>query len=297
MFFTLLVISLLFLFLITYTFYSNVQDRKAIQERIETMNNFVFSLEKDLPRQLYTSGFRVLFLLERRITETGEYITDLEDVFSEVFYNATIYGETNDEIQQMMNGVTYSGILESTNQKADKINLKVNLTDPLLVISQDNPWSVKLNLTADLLIEDKSNLALWNLTSYSIVTYISIENFEDPLYIVETSGYVSNKFNKTIYNVPVSIDDLPSHSQNSYYINSTLAPSFLDRLQGIKTANENGIESLVYLPELSAQGVSVKDKSCVDYIYFSSQNPPSQNIGGMPDWFKIDDEHLGLYGI
>ena len=68
-------------------------------------------------------------------------------------------------------------------------------------------------------------------------------------------------------------------------------------LKGNKEPNENGIESLVYLPDLSTQGIAVKDKSVVDYIYFSNNYPASQTIAGMPAWFKIDNNHLSTYGV
>ena len=42
-FFTLLVIVMLSLFLISYIFYSVVKSREALNKRIETMNNFVFA--------------------------------------------------------------------------------------------------------------------------------------------------------------------------------------------------------------------------------------------------------------
>ncbi len=72
-------------------------------------------------------------------------------------------------------------------------------------------------------------------------------------------------------------------------------------MQGIKSPvtipNPAGIESLIYLPKLSGAGLEIKDKSCVDYIYFSINNPASHNIQGMTSlsWFKLDDAHLAIY--
>lgn len=292
MFFTILAIAILSLFVVSYTFSSVIKDRKSINKRITTMNNFVFSVEQDLPRQLYISGYRTIFLFEKSIADTGIYITNLNEKFQEAFFNGTINGE----VQEVMQGATFSDIQTSLNEKANKINADVSLTNPSFAVEQEDPWHIKVTLTANLLIKDKTNLVSWNKTSV-IVTYISIENFEDPLYVVNTGGLVTNKINRTVYEVPIAIANLPSHAENSFYINSTSAPSFLDRLQGNLEANENGIESLVYFPRLSAQGITIKDKSCVDYIYFSSSNPSAQNIAGMPDWFKLDNEHLGLYGV
>ncbi len=155
-------------------------------------------------------------------------------------------------------------------------------------------------METDLLIKDKGDLALWNRTAV-MHTYIPIENFEDPLYIVETRGLVTNQINKTPYSVFVqggNYSNLFSHVQNSYYINSTLAPSFLDRLKGdIDNENPNGIESLVYLPKLSLQGIPGKRKSCVDYIYFSTNNPSYSAFPAVYSDFRIDNEHKSVYGL
>ena len=93
------------------------------------------------------------------------------------------------------------------------------------------------------------------------------------------------------------VSNLQKHVDNSLYINSSLAPSFLDRLQGKLSANANGIESLVNLQKLSNQGLSISSKSVVDYIYFSSNNPSSYNINGMYNWFRLDNDHLDIYKV
>lgn len=295
MVFTILVIAIIVLFLASYTIYSITQNRESVRKRISTLNNFVFSTEKDLSRQLYISGFRIIFLFEERIVETGSYITDLDSRFQEAFLNGTLYQQS----EELMLGATFSDIESSIKERAAKINADVTLSSPSLFVTQEDPWNVKIILTTDLLITDSTNLALWNKT-INAVTYISVENFEDPLYILNTQGLVTNKINKTPYEIftyESDVSNLSSHTENSYYIASAEAPSFFDRLQGITTANENGIESLVYLPQLSAQGLIVKDKSVVDYIYFSTNNPLSYYISGMPTWFKLDNEHLDVYNV
>ncbi len=295
MFFTIIAIALISLFLISYTSYEIVKDRSAISKRIKTMDNFVFSVEQDLPRMMYISGYRIIFLFEKRLTETGNYITDFNSTFEEAFLNGSMYNEQ----QELMAGATFSDIEDSLRDKASKTNAEAILSYRELQVTQDDPWRVKLTLVADLSIKDNSNLSSWNKTA-NIVAYIPIENFEDPLYIVNTRGKVTNKINKTIYEPFVegnNVSNLLLHLESSYYLASDSAPDFLSRLEGRTLPDENGIESFVNLPELSFQGISVKDKSCVDYIYFSSDNPESYNIQGMPSWFKIDGAHLDKYGV
>jgi len=293
MFFTLMVIAILSLFLITYTSYYVIKDRSPIKKRVETLNNFVFSIENDLPRQLYISGFRIIFILEKKIIDNGEYIDDLNASFQELFFEGSIDVST----EVLMRGANFTGIQEFIGEKANKINAKTELSNPVFFVTQDDPWHVKLSLTFDLFVADNTNLSFWNKTS-TVVSYIPIENFEDPVYTIGSGGVLTNKISKTIYEPFVSGDDvsnLTSHvnPDNSYYIASARAPSFLDRLQGINAPNENGIESLVYVPELS----SPHTKSVVDFIYFSDNNPAINMISGMPGWFRLDNESLGIYGV
>lgn len=295
MIFTVLAIVILSVFLLTYTVYSIGENRKSIVKRVETMNNYVFSLEKDFPRQLYISGFRIIFIFEKKIVNTGNPISDIDSSFQELFFNGTLSGQE----QELMNGVTYNGIIENLNRKAESVNLAINLTNPEISISQVDPWNILVTLKVDMTIKDYGNLAMWNKTEI-IMSKIPIENFEDPMYILNTGGLVTNKINRTIFKPFTSgtnVANLTLHNQYSYYINSSDAPSFLDRLQGNFNPNPNGIESLVNLLGLSAQDIDVEDKSCVDHVYFSSNNPVSHNIQGMAAWFKLDDEHLTLYQV
>ena len=300
-FFTTLVIIILSLFILTFTFYSQVKERQSIQKRVETLNNFVFAVEENIPRQLRTTGFRIIFLLEKRIVETGSYITSLDSVFQETFFNGTVYGETNPEIQALMLGATFPEIEATLKQKAEKINANLDFINPSISISQSDPWHIEVTLSSNLIIRDKSNLALWNRTS-DIKAYIPIQDFEDPLYVINTNGLVTNKLIKTPYTTFVSgfnIANLSSHLENSYYTASTSAPSFLKKLQGDTSADPNGIESLVNLAKLSTQGIEARDKSIVDYIYFSASNPPHCNVlpAGMPAWFKLDTPHTTTYQV
>ena len=295
MIFTLLAIAIISLFLASYGVYSISNDRKSINKRIETMNNFVFSIEENLPRQLFITSFRIIFLFEKRIVETGSYITNLNATFKETFYNGTIYQES----QELMEGVTFPGIVESINEKAKEINVNVSFTNSNITVTQVDPWNVKVILEAQMLVKDISDLAQWNKT-IKISAYIPITTFEDPLYLINTNGMVINKINRTIYESFVTgsdVSNLTGHYENSYYINSTLAPSFLDRLEGKDSANENGIESLVYLPKLQTQGIEKPPKSVVDYIYFSTNNPTSFQIEEMPLSFRIDSNHLDVYQV
>jgi len=293
MFFTIIVIVLVSILILSYTLYSEVRGRETVQKRIETMSTFMFSMEKDLSRQLYISGFRSIFIMERKIMETGKFISNVSNSSIELFLEGTLDGEP----QNVMDGATFSDISDSLRLNSEKMNINTTLTFDSFEITQENPWNVKFILKAQMEVKDKNNIALWNKIEI-VAADVSVSNFEDPLYAVSTSGLISNNITKSPYNVFVSgsdVTNLSSHALNSYYISSSDAPSFIDRLEGRTSANVNGIESLVNLQEISSQGLPVQDKSVLDHIYFSSQNPSSSYILGMPSWFKLDSAHLNVY--
>ncbi len=286
-FFTLLAIAILSLFLISYTFYSATQGRKAIQKRVETLNNFVFSVEQDLERQVYVAGFRAIFLFETKII-SGDYVpAPLDKRFNETFFDGIVYGEAVPS--DILKDATFSAMLNSLNEKTKKVNVDINMTAPVFTATQDDPWSVKFVLTANLTIKDKNGLASWSKRA-DIVAYVPIKYFTDPVYLVNANG-ISNK----IVQAPVPITNLYEHAQKQYYINTTLSPSFLDRLQGdLNAQSPYGIESIVDRTNPNIPGK--EGVSCVDYIYFSDSPDSGCAVNSAYSWLKIDTEHLSIYG-
>lgn len=296
MFFTITVLVILSLFLVSYTVYSLIEEQKVIQKRVSAMNSFLFSIEQDLERQVYISGFRSILVAEQWITENGQYLADLNTSLQENFFDGKMYGQDN----SLLLGTTYGDIEDAINLKANQLNINVTLAHPTISITQDDPWNVKITFTVNLEMQDQADLATWNRTE-TIVSKIPVSNFEDPLYVISTAGKVTNTFNKTVTSTFVSGSDVTAlldHATNSRYIASTSAPSFINRIQGqVTTSNPQGIESIVNLQELAAQGITLQDKSSVDYIYFSNSNPTSYHVLGMPSWFKVDNSHILVYQV
>ncbi len=293
-FFTVMVIFIITLFFMSYTLYDLVRDRSSVNKRIETLNNFVFSVEQDIPRYLYIAGFRSVFLVHEEIVASGDYIGSVEDSFGELFYNGSLGGANKD----LMSGATFDYMVDSFGQFAGKVNANISFGVPSVLIDQQDPWNIRISLNLSMRVSDKGGLVSWD-KNMTIDSFVPIEGFEDPMYLIET-GLVTNTIVRSPYDVfivGVDVGNLLSHVENSYYVASSSAPSFLDRLEGRNVASENGIESFVYLPGFMAQGVSTSDKSCVDYVYFSSNNPVHYSVAGMPSWFGIDEEHVDDYGL
>ncbi|MBS3087702.1 hypothetical protein J4226_03845 [Candidatus Pacearchaeota archaeon] len=295
-FFTLITITILTLFATTYSTYTLFQDREPINSRIQTLNNFVASVEQDLPRQTYISGYRSILLFNKYIVETGTYISDPQASLSELFFNATLNGVPQD----LMTDATFSNLESFLQDNAEKINANLTLQNPTITISQDDPWNLKITLVTTLTIQDKGGLATWNKTSITS-SYIPIKNFDDPIYSVNTAGKVLLKINQTPYtNFVVGGDysNLTDHFRNSFYKTSTSGPSFLMRLEGNLSSDPNGIESLVNPQTLANAGISAKYKSVVDYIYFSTDNPTKYSVPAVSNLILDDeDNHLTTYNV
>lgn len=293
-FFTIITLVILSLFVLTYTIALRVSDSDGAQKRVATMSSFLEATHEDLERQLYTSLFRMLFIVEKRIAETGSYIPSVSAASQELFFNGSLAGSQ----QELMNGVTLTDITTTLTERAAKLNIALTLSDAQLEVSQDDPWTVKITLSTHLVLNDTGNAAHW-AQDKAIVAYVPVTSFEDPLYALNTQGKFINKIAQTPVTSFVqgtNVANLSLHVSESYYTASTQAPSFLNRLEGSTAASPHGIESLVNLPELSKQGITVTDKSVVDYIYFSGSNPQSYRITGMPSWFRLDQAHLATYG-
>lgn len=295
LFFTIVTIVTLSLFLVTYGIYNEFKARSSEQKRVETLDNFLKAIEADLERQIYIMGFRAIFIIENKITEQGSYSSNVPNKISEIILNGTLDGIE----QSLMIEATLPEIVAATNEKALKVNAELNLSQPLISTFQRDPWHIIVQMNTTLVLRDRNGKARWTLNK-SIEAKINIENFEDPLFLVGTNGIITNKITKTVYTPftqGMNVENVLAHTTGSFYTETVLAPSFLNRLEGNLTPSSYGIESLVNLQELSGAGMTIQDKSAVDHIYFSVQNPSSHRIQGMPSWFKIDNAHLVTYGV
>lgn len=290
-FFTLITIIILTIFIITVSI-SQFQRDDSIVTRVSTMESFLSSLDKDLERRTYIFGIRAILSMDSYILNKLTYINNFDSVVNELFFNASI----NNNFMNISDGTTYNDTLNEVNFFAKKFNVMVKFDHINITIYQDSPWFIVVNWTVNMTLEDIGKLARWERI-HSYIVYVSVENFEDPLYIVGTNGSYTNIIKKTPYEgnyvTGSDVTNFSRHVNNSYYANfSNAAPSFLDRIQGnIASNSPYGIESFVNLLALSQQGVSTKDKTTTDHIYFSSSDPSKRTVSGMPPWFKIDDQN------
>ena len=298
MFYTLSAISLTIVIIVTYAFYTNYvlsQKMETTRIRIETVNFFIKDVEKDLDKGAFIAGFRTLLSFNEQITGNGTYLDNINSRFKEAFLNGTI----NNVPVSLMSGSTFTDWADKIEAEADKIDINFDIQVNDIKLFQDNPWFVNVGLNLTLNIWDKKNTSQWKQQRY-IVTKISIIGFEDPLYVVNSNGRVTNqiiKSNITAFVTNKNVDKLLEHMNSSYYIAHNDSPDYLMRLKGNLSNSSAGIESLVNLEEFQDQGIALKDRSIVDFIYFGNQVTANLRVNNTPSWFKIDTGHNDTYQI
>jgi hypothetical protein len=297
-FYTIAAIALTAVIITTYgaqTRSSYSKSMEAIEARIETMNFFVIDMENDLNNGAYIAAFRTLLSLNQFITTNGTYVTNLEGSFKESFLNGTVNGRQ----MSLMQDSTFTNWAERISAEAQKIGISFNFSINSVSINQTDPWTVEVGIDLNLSMRDNRNTSSWEREKY-LATKIGITGFEDPFYVVNSYGRVTNaiiKSNITDFAPGGIMNNLIEHMNYSYYIAHEDAPSFLMRLEGNFGNSTNGIESLVNLEEFQQQGIAIKDRSIVDFIYFGTKSTANFRINSTPEWFKIDQEHLDSYGV
>lgn len=291
-------IALTIVVVLTYSAYTSFKLNERmdpIQTRIDTVNFFIKDIEKDLGKGIFISGFRTLLSFNQYITTNGTYLDDVNVRFKEAFLNGTIKNISF----SLMQDSTFTDWANRISAQADKVDVLFNYTVNDIRLNQSDPWSVDIGVNITLDVRDKRNTSYWIRERY-LITKISIIDFEDPFYIVNSGGRVTNtirKSNITNFVVNHDVTNLLIHTNNSYYIVHNDSSSFLMRLEG-KTGNSSaGIESLVNLDKFIAQGLPIKDKSIVDSIYFGNKSTINYRINNTPEWFKIDQDHLETYQV
>src|SRR6056297_599022 len=181
--FTMISLFIMGLIAVGYAMENMVDEEDNIRARVETANSFVFSMKEDLKRQLYTAGYRAIFIAEDNISRTGNYINDFESFFLGAIINGT--GTENSSV--IMQGAKLSDIKQNLQDSAQKMNMNVNLSDISLSVKQKTPWKLEIVMNFSYYIEDRSDLASWE-GNESVSSEIDVTNFEDPLFFIETGG-------------------------------------------------------------------------------------------------------------
>ncbi|MCA9478135.1 MAG: hypothetical protein KC535_03245 [Nanoarchaeota archaeon] len=292
-------VAVLLVVFLTYNSYSYAKTQELHEERILTMNNFVMDFNEDIHRATFISSFRALVGLEDHIASSGEFLNDTELAFQEVFYNGTIDGKK----VLIMTGSSFSDYIDKVNALANNVGIISNIEISYINLSQDDPWTISVNVHAIVNVSDYRETASWSYED-DFTTNLPIYNLRDPLYSFFTSNKVPNTIRPYLSFPLVNGSDASSLQaliDGSYYIASNQSPSFLQRFENSTLPNQNGIESIVDINVISDQDLAVyPDRVKVDFIYFNDL--PSDKICTVENisvnsYFVIPSNRTDLYEI
>ncbi|MFH1682198.1 MAG: hypothetical protein ABIA37_00220 [Candidatus Woesearchaeota archaeon] len=298
-FFTFVALTFLTLLIVSASVLNTYEMREksfAIETKVNSMDNFIVDVEEDIQRAAYISGFRSFVSMYEYTLTKGEYIDDVDSAFDELFLEGTLNGN----VSTLLINNTFTNWTTEIQEQAAEIGINITFVINDITVSQDDPWKIRIDLDLTLQIQDFQGVASWSKPE-QLTSYVEIEGFGDPIYIIETNGLVENKIRPSPFTTFVSgtdVTNLLNHTYEGYYINDGDAPNYLQRLEGnVKTGSAQGIESLVDLAEFSSKGVPTQDKSIVDHLYFEDKKNEGNHILGTPAWFKIDNNHKHLYQV
>jgi len=303
--FTYLIVTTVIVVVLLSVFFTSsryrLQDQESLQQvRIRAMNDFIKNLNTDMHRATYISTFRALLALEDHVATTGDYLTDVNESFREMFFYGNLENETSSAI--MLNS-TFSDYLAKVQLMARSTGIILNINVTQIRLMQSNPWNIDVYVLMNITAVDTKNTSSWNINR-EYVTTVPIANLRDPLYSKNTH----NKIPNTIRQLPTTIfvngsntSALQDHISGSYYVASNYSPNFIMRFEGLTDADINGIESIVDVVDLSAQGLPrYDDRVKVDYIYFNDLSTDKIcNVTSIPQnmYFVIPSNRKYIYQI
>ncbi len=301
-FFTLLAIVILGYFILSLSFqtsYEELERIHVIKLRVGAMDNFLKGVERDISRSLYISGFRAAIAVNEYVVNNGEFLADPQGAISELMMNGSLLGNAS----VLMENQTIPFWLVKIDESAQDLGLSLSIVSNNIQVSQFTPFSILIMGNFSLLLNDTTKYAASFQVQKEISAEVSIQDFEDPLYVVETNG----KIRRTIVPTPFAswgIANLQLHYANGTYRATPTAPSFMKRLAGSTAADLNGIETLVDTNQLIANGIPVSQNppSSVDYLYWkNNRDEPICSVTGITDagnsFFRLDESHSESYDV
>lgn len=265
----------------------NREKSQVYSTRIHQMDHLSKNIRQDIERAMFTVSFRAILSLQSNLVSTGTYYPDVDQAFNELYFNGSVGNET----MPLMQDSTITDWFSNFNSKAQSNGIVLEWEVKEIQVSHSDPWNLEIRMEMQYLLTDTADTASWNITD-NFTAQVSIDSLEDPIYIMETFGQVPNTITRTNVTDFVSgsdISELKVHLHDSMYVESDAAPSYWMRLEGNFNPSPYGIESMVNLEKLSAQGLPVVEKSVIDHIYFSAADPARYIVSGMPAWFRLDN--------
>jgi len=301
-------VSIISIVFFTQTGINRRDKQDAIKIRIRTMDDFLHDFYRDADRAAFISGYRAFIAMEDYLVDpdhsdipgitNGGFFIDPSNTYIELFMNGTIDGENI----SIMGNASFRDYQRKVNILSRRIDIEFNASVFNATMEHKDPWSVNVIMDFEILLNDMRGLAMWNFTK-EITTNIPIVDLKDPLYTVNTGLPVTVR----VYPYDEFINDTDNENDTTYFkefldenyfINSTRAPSFVQRFSNNLSPSIYGIESMVNINDLIQKEIDhYNNRSIVDFIYFNGSDGTAHNCSfdgfpTIPAWVKLDNNSL-----
>ncbi len=190
-----------------YESYSQTVEVDSTRMRTDELHYFVESIKKDTSRVMAISGRRGAIYLVDYVARNGK-LSDAEASLREVIENGTITVGTTNPIPGMSNN-TLSSWLNQTREMGDARGFDVNITLSSSTIYPYDSWHFLEILNLSFNISDrkgtqKDAMSRYEQSNITIISFVSLNGVEDPLYALNTS----NRLKKVLYKTNQSTVDV-----------------------------------------------------------------------------------------
>lgn len=294
-------ISVVLVSILIIAFLINIDNRsknniQVTNVKTETLNSFVKSLNSSfIPDALKVSSNQAMISLLDYESNESIYIQDLSDYFKEVLETGNYNGEKQDgmfreNLDYRLNPALNEIKLLAQEQGAFFDYSPIDYNS--IKIFQRDPWHIIVSLKFSYTLRDAKNELIWDIKNREIYSVLNVENYRDPLYLLEPEmGKLSLRITKTPYTQREfhDINKFNDHIIKGYFAYNSGAPSFIKRLKGDFSKDNNGIESLLDPVYFYKNGLY----SNADYQFISKVL--GECVDDMDSSFKLDASHLNYY--
>ncbi|MCD6399103.1 MAG: hypothetical protein J7L08_04250 [Candidatus Aenigmarchaeota archaeon] len=159
--------------------------------RIKSGFYFLNSVDQDVDRSVDMIGKRCILECINHVSNEGVGLASSEDAIKELFENKTLNGESAELVDYSI----YDWINRSKEiAKKRGFELEIDVSD--LNISMRDSFHILFSFNFTINLKDKNNVFCFEKNEIKNVS-VSVENMEDPLYLLRTNGKITNKVEKS----------------------------------------------------------------------------------------------------
>lgn len=300
-FFTFIALLLSSIFMVAYSNMSVEQPVTTLAgdtAKIEVVARFTENLKTVfLSRALLSSSNKALETALEEMQAADSAIDDPEAVLEELVVNGTMYSIFR---ANMLNNTLKNWSTKITALADEHFDIVANITFHSVEVYQPSPWHITFKAKAD--IHTNTTHASFEIIDEPIVSNLSIEGFNDPLFLLNQSERKIERNTNAIWN----LTHLKTHIRDGTFTHHPNAPSFLMRMQADNSSSPCcGIESVLNASITNSDDINY---SYVDYLHWNKTwrcDAPAPyyslfNITGISDqdeyrYLKLDLPHLDWY--